>query len=138
MSNLKPQDRAVIEAVARQFSATYEKSDNSADAFITVAGKRIPVDVATLKSRATGRAGGAPPRLRFDKVVTRIMEHLQAALGKTVPDGGIVLLTITAPIRVASKTASALEAKMQTLLRRGSPRRDVKEKIFGNRIRIRF
>lgn len=66
------------------------------------------------------------------------MEHLQSALGKTVPDGAIVLLTVTAPIRLASKTASALEAKIQTLLRRGSPRRDVKETIFGNRIRIRF
>ncbi|HEV2341390.1 MAG TPA: hypothetical protein VGS15_06290 [Candidatus Acidoferrales bacterium] len=135
---MKRQDRVVIEAVARHFSATYGKSDNSADACVTVAGKRIDVDVATLKSRATGRAGGAPPRLRFDKVVVRLMVHLQVTLGKTVPDGGIVLLTITAPIRVASKTASALEAKIQTLLQRGSPRRDVTETIFGNRIRIRF
>ena len=66
------------------------------------------------------------------------MEHLQAALGQTVPDGTIVLLAITAPIRVASKTASALEAKIQTLLRCGSPRHDVKEAILGNRVQIRF
>lgn len=138
MSNLKPQDRAVIEAVARHFSATYEKSDNSSSACVTVAGKRIAVDVAAIKSRATGRAADTPPRLRFDRVVVRLMEHLQSALGKTVPDGAIVLLTVTAPIRLASKTASALEAKIQTLLRRGSPRRDVKETIFGNRVRIRF
>ena len=138
MSNLKQQDRAVIEAVARRFSAAYEKFDDSADACVTVAGKRIAVDVAALKSRASGRADGTPPRLRFDKVVVRLMEHLQIALGKSVPEGAIVLLTVTAPIRLASKTAAALEAKIHTLLRRGSPRRDVKETIFGNRVRIRF
>jgi hypothetical protein len=49
-----------------------------------------------------------------------------------------VLLTITAPIRLPSKTAAALEDKIQTLLRRGSPGRDDKDTIHGNRVQIRL
>src|SRR5207253_5371583 len=48
------------------------------------------------------------------------------------------LLTITAPIRLPSKTAASLEDKIQTLLGRGSPGRDQKDTIHGNRVRIRL
>ena len=89
------------------------------------------------QDRAAGRSIAAKPRLRFDKVATRLIERLQATLGETVPDGVTVLLTITAPIRLPSKTAAALEDKLQTLLGRGSPGRDEKDTIHGNRVRIR-
>src|SRR5437879_11840487 len=74
----------------------------------------------------------------FEKVATRLIERLQATLGETVPDGTTVLLTITAPIRLPSKTAASLEDKIQTLLGRGSPGRDEKDTIHGNRVRIRL
>jgi hypothetical protein len=65
------------------------------------------------------------------------MERLQAIAGENVPDGMTVLLTITAPIRLASKTAALLEDKIQTLLGR-SPGRDAQDTILGNRVRIRI
>ena len=105
MKHLKEQERIAIEAVARQFSATWEKGSDPPDAYIMVAGKRVPVDITTLKRRDTGQGHAAKPRLRFDKVATRLIERLQATLGETVPDGMTVLLTITAPIRLPSKTA---------------------------------
>lgn len=77
-------------------------------------------------------------RLRFDKVAIRLVERLQATLGESVPEGMIVLVTVTAPIRLPAKTAAALEEKIQTLLARGSPLRDVQETIHGNGVRIRF
>ena len=76
--------------------------------------------------------------MRFDKVATRLIQRLQAALGETVPDGMTVLLTLTAPIRLPSKTAAALEDKIQTLLGLGSPGRDEKATIHGNRVQIRL
>src|SRR5215467_14055812 len=94
------------------------------DAYMKVAGKRVAVEIVTLESRDTGRTNSAKPRLRFDKVVTRLMERLQAAVREIVPDGTTVLLTVTAPIRLASKTAAALEDKIQNLLKRRSPGRD--------------
>ena len=129
MRDLKKQERAAIDAVARRFSATWEKGSDPPDAYLMVAGKRVAVDFATLKPPGTGHGNAAKLRLRFDKVVTRLMDRLRATLGETVPDGMTVLLTITAPIRLPSKTAAALEDKIQTLLGRGSPGRDQKDAI---------
>ncbi len=108
------------------------------DAYITVAGKRVAVDIAILKRRGTGRGNAAKPGLRFDKVATRLMERLQATLGESVPDGMTVLLAVTAPIRLPSKTAAALEEKIPTLLARALPGRDEKCTIHGNGVRIRI
>jgi hypothetical protein len=136
MRDLKKQERAAIEAVARRFSATWETGSDPPDAYIMVDGKRVAVDITTLKRRGTGNA--AKPRLRFDKVATRLIERLQATLGETVPDGMTVLLTITAPIRLPSKTAASVEDKIHALLGRGSPRRGEKGTIHGNRVQIRL
>ena len=138
MSDLNRQELAAIEAVAGRFSATWEKGSDPPDAYLMVAGKRVAVDITTLKRRGTGQGNAAKPRLRFDKVATRLIEGLQATLGETVPDGMTVVLTITAPIRLPSKTAAALEDRTQTLLGRGSPGRDEKDTIHGNRVRIRL
>jgi hypothetical protein len=147
MRDLKKQEQTAIEAVARRFSATWEKGSGRPDAYITVAGKRVAVDVTTLKRRGTSQGNAAKPRLRFDKVATRLIERLQATLGKIVPDRMTVLLTITAPIRLPSKTAASLEDRIQTLLGRvassrhergrDEPDRDDKATIHGNCVRIR-
>src|SRR6202046_201156 len=135
MRDLRKLERTAVEAVARRF---WEKSSDSSDAYIMLGRKRVAVDITTLKRYGTDQANSAKPRLRFDKVATRLIERLQATLGETVPDGVTVLLTITAPIRLPSKTAASLEDKMKTLLGRGSPGRDRKDTIHGNRVRIRL
>jgi hypothetical protein len=140
MRHLKRQERGAIESVARRFQATWEQGRVPPHAYLTVAGKRVAVDVATLKRRGAGQGHTAKPRLRFDKAVTRVMGRLRATLGETVPDGMTVVLTLTAPIRLPSKTAGSLEDRIQTLLGRGAPpiHRDDKSTIHGNRVRIRF
>jgi hypothetical protein len=138
MKDLKKQERTAIEAVAKWFNATWEKESDSPDAYLTVAGKRVAVDIATLKRRGTDDGNTVKPRLRFDKVVTRLMERLRGTLGETVPDGMTVLLTITAPIRLPSKTAGALEGKIQSLLERRTPVPDQRDTIHGNRVQIRL
>lgn len=138
MRNLKEQERLAIEAVAKRVSATWEQSSGAADAYFTIAGKRIAVGVATLTRRGADRGNVAKPRLRFDGVATRLMERLKAALNGIVPDGMTVLLTITAPIRLPSKTAALLEDKARTLLGPESTRREESDTICGNHVRIRL
>jgi hypothetical protein len=138
MRDLKKQERTAIEAVARRFSATWEEGSDPPDAYIVLAEKRVAVHITTLKRRGTGQGDAAKARLRFDKVATRLIERLRATLGEIVPDGMTVLLTITAPIRLPSKTAASLEEKIESLLGRGSPGRDEKDTIHGNRVRIRL
>ena len=110
MSKLRKQEQAAIEVVARHFSATWEKGDgDSPDAYVTIAGKRIAVEVTAIKQRIAERGDLTKPRLRFDRVALGLVGGLQAALSEFVPDGQTVILTITAPIRLPSKTAAALE-----------------------------
>jgi hypothetical protein len=75
------------------------KSIDPPDAYITVSGKRVAVDIATPKRRGTRQGNVVKPHLRFDKVATKLVKHLQATCAATVPDGMMVLLTVTAPIR---------------------------------------
>ena len=132
MSGLGKRERAALEAVARHFSATWEKGEAPPDAYLTIARKRIAVEVTTTKQRIAGRGGLTKPRLRFDRVALRVIRRLQAALSASVPDGTTLILTITAPIRVPSKTAAALEDDIRTYLERKSARGEAKYTIHGN------
>jgi hypothetical protein len=100
-----------VDAVARQLGGT-------------------SIDTIVLKRSGQGKSR---IRLRFDKVVVRLMEHLQNHLAESVPDGSMVLLTLTAPIQLPSKTAAALEERIPTVVER----RPTKAIIHGNRVQIR-
>ena len=76
--------------------------------------------------------------MRFDKVARGLIERLRAAAGKMVPDGSTVLLTITAPIRLDSKTGTVLEERIQALALLKTPGRDREETVHGNRVRMRL
>ncbi|MCC6501061.1 MAG: hypothetical protein IT313_12415 [Anaerolineales bacterium] len=133
MKEMNRQEQTAIEAAVRRFVEAQEKGDDSPDVYITVGGKRVAVDITTLKGRGVGHA---KPRLRFDKIATWFIKHMQTVLAESVPDGVTVALTITAPIRLASKTAAELEDKIRTFLRRGSTGQDKNVAINGNRIRF--
>jgi hypothetical protein len=140
MRKLGKQEQAAIEVVAKHFSATWEKGDGeSPDAYVTFAGKRIAVEVTAIKQSIAERGDFTQPRLRFDRVALRVVGSLQAALSEFVPDGEAVVLTITAPIRLPSKTATALESKIRDrLARRRSTQVEIKDTIYGNQIRVRL
>jgi len=135
---LRKQKQAAVEAVARHFSATWEKGEDPPDAYLTIARKRIAVEVTTIKPRIAHRGGLTKPRLRFDRVALGLVRRLQAALCESVPDGKTLILTITAPIRVPSKTAAALEDKIRTYLARRSAQVEARDTIHGNQIRVRL
>jgi hypothetical protein len=138
MSGLGKRERAALEAVARHFSATWEKGEAPSDAYLTIARKRIAVEVTTTKRRLADRSGLMKPRLRFDRVALRFVRRLQDALSASVPDGRTLILTITAPIRVPAKTAAALEDNIWTYLARQSAPGEAKYAILGNQIRVRL
>ena len=119
---MRRRERVAIEAVARHFSATWEQGEEPPDAYLTIARKRIAVEVTTIRQGIADRGGLTKPRLRFDRVALGLVRRLQAALGESVPDGKTLIVTITAPIRVPSKTAAALEDKSGPVSRAG-PRR---------------
>ncbi len=137
MGSLKKREQAAIEAVAGRFSATWEGSDGPSGTCLTIAGKRVVLELAAPRGWAGDHRGGPRPRLRFDKVAARLVEHVQTALREEVPDGVTVLLAITAPIRLPSRTATALEDRVRDLLARRSGPAVENGTIHGNGVRIR-
>lgn len=137
MSELTKAERAAIEFVARRFSSTGEGwSDEHARACLTVAGKRIAVEIASI-GRKAGALGGKP-RLRFDRVVQEIASRLHSALEEIVPRGQTVMITITAPILQPGKTAAALAEGIRSALQRRCPRMQIDATLHGNRVRARL
>jgi hypothetical protein len=144
--------RAAIEAVAKSFAASWEEGAGPPDAQMSVGGKPVAVEVAVVSvpaRRVSAAAAGAmasparsakpnptKPRLRFDKVVVSLMSRCRTGLADSIPAGETVMVTVTAPIRLASKTAEALEAKARVLLARRSARRVLEDTVHGNQIRI--
>ena len=79
------------------------------------------------------RLAAARIRLRFDKVVVRLVRDLKAALGEVTPEGEAVIFTVTAPIRRCAKTRLAMEA----LVRAGLPDGGLSTAIEDNQVRLR-
>ena len=106
--------------------------------FLLVDGRKVAVDVATLTRHGSGTGKETKPQLRFDRVVVRVNTRLQAALENSVPSGVTVLFALTAPIRLAAKTAAAMEDRIHALLGRRSAERHDTFTIHRNRIRIQL
>jgi len=129
-------EQTAIQAVARHISATLEEGSGSADAYLTVAGKRIALVATAIESRVARRAKVTKPRLRFDRVALGLVDRLRSALCRSVPDGRTAIVTITAPIRLPSRTAIAMEEKIRKLLAtRAAPAR-LTGTIHGNEIQV--
>jgi hypothetical protein len=135
MSGLGQPAQAVIARVAKRFSGTWEADGGSPDAWLTIAGKRIAVDVTAISLSLAGRTR---PRLRFDRVVLGLLRRLRAGLTPIVPDGEAVVLTVTAPIRLPAQTAAALEKQIRDSLADGPGRLEIEEAICGNQVRARL
>src|SRR4051812_21559106 len=112
MTALSRTELRATEAVARQFSASWERGDTSPNAYLTVAGQRIAVEIAVVPKQ--GRSG-AKARLRDDRVARRFLQDVETAVGPRVPPGRTVILTLGAPIRLPNQTLAILT---ETLLSR--------------------
>jgi hypothetical protein len=137
MSELEKRRRIAIEAIARHFCATCESGKRPPDATIALADKRIALQVTVIQQPAGSRDSPDKPSLRFDRVAIRLIGRLRAALHGSVPDGCAVVLTITAPIRLPSRTAMLLGDRIRGCLARQSARATVSDTIHGNWVRIR-
>lgn len=78
------------------------------------------------------RIRAAKLRLRFDRVAVRVIGGLKGALAEIVPEDQTVIFTLTAPIRLPSRTAAAIEG----LVRDGLPDGEVRHTIHDNQVRL--
>jgi hypothetical protein len=70
--------------------------------------------------------------------VQRLAADLRAHADSVVPDGVMILATLTAPILQPAKTVEALQAKIVALVARSSRPGDLVMQVRGNRVRLRL
>lgn len=73
--------------------------------------KNIAEKIAIKNGLTTKKLG-----LRFDKVVVQILSNLRDNIKDEIPHGTVVLLTITAPIKLPSKTENEISKQVEDLL----------------------
>jgi hypothetical protein len=74
--------------------------------------------------------------LRFDKVALRLISQLQSTLRDDVPEGKTILVTVSAPIVLPAKTATAIAKHVRRWL--GDPSSaECRTTINGNQICVR-
>jgi hypothetical protein len=91
-----------------------------------------------IERRIVQRYGSTKPRLRFDRVALRVVAELKKALHDAVPQRKTLLVTISAPIRVPSKTVLAIVVELRARLKPSSKTLDLRKEIYENQIRVRL
>jgi hypothetical protein len=138
MSESKNARQSAIEAVARQFKATWQSAEGPPDAYLTVRGRQVALDVALIDPlRFRQKPAAKATRLREDKVAQRVLRDINSALDAHVPAGRAIVLTLGAPIKLPNKLVAALAALLLAYLKAGAAEVDEKKTILGNRVRFR-
>lgn len=123
------QEAAVQTALAR--------GEGARSAHLVIDDDRVALEIVAADEPRLGLAP-ARPRLRFDRVALRLLSEIRTAVRGDVPEGQALLLTVTAPIRLASKTAAALEERVRSWLGTGGSPAEVSVTLFGNAVRVRL
>jgi len=76
--------------------------------------------------------------LRFDRVVLRLLRDLTQHCNRVVSDGALVLVTISAPIRLPATTADHLKRQIEALILEGPPPLEQFTEVHGNTVGLRL
>jgi hypothetical protein len=137
MPGLNKTKQLAVGAVARHFSAACQLGAGPPDAYATVSGRRIALDVAIIAHAPLVRPFSAA-RLREDVVARRVLRDIDSALRSHVPNRKSIILTVGAPIKVPKKLIAALTTLLLDYIRSGVEDREESKNILGNRIRCRL
>jgi len=96
---------------------------------------RAAFTVVRLPAPRAGRPRAGTLRLRFDRVVLTTARRLRTELAASVPSQATAVVTLSAPIRVAARTAAMIIARARPVLVARS-RRVLRESIHGNAARV--
>jgi hypothetical protein len=95
--------------------------------------KQIANEIAKANELSLSKLG-----LRFDKVVVRILGNIRNAIEQEVPKESVIIVTISAPIKLPAKTEHELIEKIRNIVSTGKKKRDTSLTIFENEVRIRL
>lgn len=136
MSELSQAQRFALEAIAKHFSAPWQRAEGPPDAYVTVAGRPVGVDIAVMAPQRLSRSNVPKARFRDDAAARRVLRGLETALRGLVPDGKTLVLTLGAPIKEPKKVLGALTEMLAAYLKSGAEEVEKKKTLLGNRVRF--
>lgn len=95
--------------------------------------KEIAEKIAKEKGITISKLG-----LRFDKVAVRFLNNIRSAITKDIPDGTMMLLTITAPIKLPQKTEIEICEQISDFINTNKLQTSRKIIAFYNKIHIKI
>jgi hypothetical protein len=108
-----------IDAVARTYAGAWAAGEDPPDAYLTLSGERIAVEVSTLTQHVTDDRG-TRPRLSDDTAAVALAEDLNRILQPAILDGTSVVLTLRTPIHKVRRTQAAVETEIRAYMARAS------------------
>jgi len=95
--------------------------------------KLIGNEIAKANGQSVSKLG-----LRFDRVVVQLLGNIRAAIEQEIPGKMVVIMTITAPIKLPGKTEHELIGKIKNFLEAGIQQQDSTQTIFQNKVQLRL
>jgi hypothetical protein len=136
MPALKNTKQFAVSAIAKHFSVAWRTGARPPDAYATVSGRRVALDIAIITQPHCVRPLPAA-RLREDVVARRVLRDIERALRPHVRDHKSIIFTLGAPIKVPKKLLAALTTLLRDYIQAGVEEREESKTILGNRIRFR-
>jgi hypothetical protein len=122
---LREDEKFVIEALCAKYGGTYRIGEDPPDAYMSLNGNEIAVEISILTQHVVIKSGRTVPRLSQDTVVLRLCDEINKELKNDIPSGVYVLITISSPLNKIQQTKADLINKIKEIAQKKSPIREV-------------
>lgn len=132
---LREDEIFVVEALCAALSGTWQAGEDPPDAYLSYEGTEVAVEISTLTQHVVSDSGAAIPRLSQDTGAIRLCDELDGELGKDVPNGVYVILTLHSPINKIHKFKESLKQQVISMIKSSVALDEVID-IKGNKVRV--
>lgn len=96
---MTPNEEYVLGILVGRFGGDLEECEIAPDGYINIDGKKNAVEVSRFVEPMIGEDGARYPRLKDDAPADKLGKEVEVDIGKSIPDGVHVFLTMSAPIK---------------------------------------
>jgi hypothetical protein len=133
-SQLRHDEKFVMNAMAKTFSGTWHCAENPPDAYLTVNNREFAVEISILMQSRFGGRGGTVPLLSDVMPTTQLATELNDELQGEIPYGRGVILILKWPVSNKRTVKEHLRKEIRQLLSSSDSTRNLR--IEGNEISI--
>lgn len=132
---MRYEETSALDSLIATFGGKYKGGEDPPDAYITLNGQRIAVEVTMLVEQIT-RNGKTRSRFADEVPVWDIASELEQKIGDSIPDNSWLYLGLPSPINEISKFKKELARISLEFIKSGVERTD--KNILGNRVSLYF